>query len=29
MGDEKALAEFNVEGGSVLHMVLALRGGCQ
>jgi hypothetical protein len=25
--DEKAASEYNVEGGSVLHLVLALRGG--
>ena len=29
MNDDKTLSEFNIEGGSVLHMVLALRGGCQ
>lgn len=28
MADEKTAAEYNVEGGSVLHLVLALRGGC-
>lgn len=25
--DDKMASEFNVEGGSVLHLVLALRGG--
>ena len=25
--DDKAASEYNVEGGSVLHLVLALRGG--
>lgn len=25
--DEKLASEYNVEGGSVLHLVLALRGG--
>ena len=25
--DEKCVAEYNIEGGSVLHLVLALRGG--
>lgn len=25
--DEKCAQEYNVEGGSVLHLVLALRGG--
>ena len=30
MNDDKTAAEFGVEGGSVLHLVLALRGGnCQ
>lgn len=28
MHDEKAASDYNVEGGSVLHLVLALRGGC-
>ncbi len=28
MHDEKAATDYNVEGGSVLHLVLALRGGC-
>ena len=27
MADEKKAAEYNIEGGSVLHLVLALRGG--
>jgi len=27
MADEKSAAEYNIEGGSVLHLVLALRGG--
>ena len=27
MSDEKTAAEYNIEGGSVLHLVLALRGG--
>ena len=27
MNDEKCVSEYGVEGGSVLHMVLALRGG--
>ncbi|KAK9813356.1 hypothetical protein WJX73_001957 [Symbiochloris irregularis] len=27
MSDEKAAKDFNIEGGSVLHLVLALRGG--
>ncbi|KXN71974.1 ubiquitin [Conidiobolus coronatus NRRL 28638] len=27
MNDEKTAAEFNIEAGSVLHLVLALRGG--
>ncbi|PWN92850.1 putative NEDD8 precursor-ubiquitin-like protein [Acaromyces ingoldii] len=27
MHDEKTAKEFGVEGGSVLHLVLALRGG--
>lgn len=27
MHDDKAATEYNVEGGSVLHLVLALRGG--
>eukprot|EP00891_Asterochloris_glomerata_P000040 jgi/Astpho2/40/Aster-07492 len=29
MGDEKQAKDYNVEGGSVLHLVLALRGGSQ
>ncbi|WZN62149.1 ubiquitin-NEDD8-like protein [Chloropicon roscoffensis] len=28
MNDEKTAKEYNIEGGSVLHLVLALRGGC-
>ena len=28
MNDEKTAREYNIEGGSVLHLVLALRGGC-
>jgi len=27
MNDEKMAREYNIEGGSVLHLVLALRGG--
>lgn len=27
MSDEKTAAEFKLEGGSVLHLVLGLRGG--
>lgn len=27
MNDEKTAREYNIEGGSVLHLVLALRGG--
>ena len=27
MSDEKTAEEFKLEGGSVLHLVLALRGG--
>ena len=27
MNDEKTAKEYNIEGGSVLHLVLALRGG--
>lgn len=27
MNDEKAARDYNIEGGSVLHLVLALRGG--
>jgi hypothetical protein len=26
--DDKSASEYNIEGGSVLHLVLALRGGC-
>ena len=29
MHDDKAVREFGVEGGSVLHLVLSLRGGAQ
>jgi len=28
MNDEKKASDYNIEGGSVLHLVLALRGGC-
>eukprot|EP00195_Chlamydomonas_chlamydogama_P001200 CAMPEP_0202922736 /NCGR_PEP_ID=MMETSP1392-20130828/78081_1 /ASSEMBLY_ACC=CAM_ASM_000868 /TAXON_ID=225041 /ORGANISM="Chlamydomonas chlamydogama, Strain SAG 11-48b" /LENGTH=229 /DNA_ID=CAMNT_0049616379 /DNA_START=155 /DNA_END=847 /DNA_ORIENTATION=+ len=28
MSDEKQAKDYNIEGGSVLHLVLALRGGC-
>ena len=28
MNDEKTARDYNIEGGSVLHLVLALRGGC-
>ncbi|XP_064100039.1 NEDD8 isoform X1 [Macrobrachium nipponense] len=28
MNDEKTAADYKVQGGSVLHLVLALRGGC-
>ncbi|GMH38167.1 hypothetical protein BSKO_06051 [Bryopsis sp. KO-2023] len=28
MSDDKTAREYNIEGGSVLHLVLALRGGC-
>lgn len=27
MADEKRATDYNIEGGSVLHLVLALRGG--
>lgn len=27
MADDKKASEYNIEGGSVLHLVLALRGG--
>lgn len=27
MNDDKMAREYNIEGGSVLHLVLALRGG--
>jgi ubiquitin len=27
MNDEKTAKDYNIEGGSVLHLVLALRGG--
>lgn len=27
MNDDKTAKEYNIEGGSVLHLVLALRGG--
>jgi len=26
--DDKTAAEYNLEGGATLHLVLALRGGC-
>ena len=29
MNDEKTAADYKVQGGSVLHLVLALRGGQQ
>ena len=29
MNDDKTAREYNIEGGSVLHLVLALRGGQQ
>lgn len=28
MNDEKSVQDYKVTGGSVLHLVLALRGGC-
>jgi ubiquitin-like protein Nedd8 len=28
MNDDKAVTEYGIEGGSVLHLVIALRGGC-
>jgi len=28
MADDKAIRDFGVNAGSVLHLVLALRGGC-
>ena len=28
MADDKTAAEYNLEGGATLHLVLALRGGC-
>lgn len=27
MNDEKSATDYHIEGGSVLHLVLALRGG--
>ena len=27
MNDDKTASDYNIEGGSVLHLVLALRGG--
>lgn len=27
--DDKTAADYKVQGGSVLHLVLALRGGCK
>ena len=29
MNDDKTAKDYNIEGGSVLHLVLALRGGSQ
>eukprot|EP00191_Tetraselmis_sp_GSL018_P021033 CAMPEP_0177580074 /NCGR_PEP_ID=MMETSP0419_2-20121207/1346_1 /TAXON_ID=582737 /ORGANISM="Tetraselmis sp., Strain GSL018" /LENGTH=78 /DNA_ID=CAMNT_0019068877 /DNA_START=105 /DNA_END=341 /DNA_ORIENTATION=+ len=29
MNDEKTAKDYNIEGGSVLHLVLALRGGSE
>jgi ubiquitin-like protein Nedd8 len=29
MADEKSASDFGIEGGSVLHLVLALRGGSE
>jgi hypothetical protein len=26
--DDRLASDYNIEGGSVLHLVLALRGGC-
>ncbi|TKA83697.1 Ubiquitin-like protein 1 [Friedmanniomyces simplex] len=28
MADDKTAAEYSLEGGATLHLVLALRGGC-
>jgi len=28
LNDDKTAREYKIEGGSVLHLVLALRGGC-
>ena len=28
MSDDKKAQDYNIEGGTVLHLVLALRGGC-
>lgn len=28
MSDDRTAKDYNIEGGSVLHLVLALRGGC-
>eukprot|EP00052_Salpingoeca_macrocollata_P028780 m.282933 g.282933 ORF g.282933 m.282933 type:complete len:80 (-) comp22900_c10_seq1:74-313(-) len=28
MGDDKSMADYKIQGGAVLHLVLALRGGC-
>jgi len=28
MNDNKAASDYKIVGGSVLHLVLALRGGC-
>ena len=29
MNDDKIAKDYNIEGGSVLHLVLALRGGAR
>jgi ubiquitin-like protein Nedd8 len=29
MNDGKTASDYKIEGGSVLHLVLALRGGCR
>jgi len=29
MNDERTAADYSIEGGAVLHLVLALRGGSQ
>lgn len=28
MNDDKPVKDYNIEGGCVLHLVIALRGGC-